>query len=358
MAEWTRDIGARRRGHGRARAGNRAWLYSVRLRRRWWPASRAGEGRAGGRQACLVLVEKRETRYRVQWYYRLFEETRRGLTSFPASMEAIHGSLLALGELLRHTGARAPRLAAGPPARGRRAGRRERVALAGPLLAPRARAAARRRPRAAGRAACAEGRVRSRHTLTLAPRAGEFMLARYREVVETVLRFRDSKEKLIRRAVIALVPRLAAFAPERFAATYLRVCSDHLLSVLRRAASGVKGYADRELVLAGKRVHGFLWPGKLAWCDWAPTAPSAAAAAGIPASAAWGLSRWATPRSRSPRWAAHAAWRPCCRASRSRSGTRSPRRAAARARTAPRPCRRALLPAAAWQCKPHRLPGN
>ena len=64
-------------------------------------------------------------------------------------------------------------------------------------------------------------------------RAGEFMLARYREVVETVLRFRDSKEKLIRRAVIALIPRLAAFAPERFAATYLRVCSEHLLGVLR-----------------------------------------------------------------------------------------------------------------------------
>ena len=63
--------------------------------------------------------------------------------------------------------------------------------------------------------------------------AGEFMLARYREVVETVLRFRDSKEKLIRRAVIALIPRLAAFAPERFAATYLRVCSEHLLGVLR-----------------------------------------------------------------------------------------------------------------------------
>jgi hypothetical protein len=62
----------------------------VRLRRRWRPASRAGEA-PGGRQACLVLVEKRETRYRVQWYYRLFEETRRGLTSFPASMEAIHG---------------------------------------------------------------------------------------------------------------------------------------------------------------------------------------------------------------------------------------------------------------------------
>ncbi len=56
-------------------------------------------------QACLVLVEKRETRYRVQWYYRLFEETQRGLTRYPNSVDHIHGSLLALGELLRHTGA-------------------------------------------------------------------------------------------------------------------------------------------------------------------------------------------------------------------------------------------------------------
>ena len=64
------------------------------------------------------------------------------------------------------------------------------------------------------------------------------MLARYREVVETVLRFRGSKEKLIRRAVIALIPRLAAFAPERFAATYLRVCSEHLLGVLRCGCAG------------------------------------------------------------------------------------------------------------------------
>jgi len=62
---------------------------------------------------------------------------------------------------------------------------------------------------------------------------GEFMLARYREVVETVLRFRESKERLIRRAVISLLPRLAAFAPERFAATYLKQCTNYLLSVLK-----------------------------------------------------------------------------------------------------------------------------
>ena len=62
-------------------------------------------------QACLVLVEKRETRYRVQWYYRLFEETQRGLTRYPNSVDHIHGSLLALGELLRHTGAHSCQLA-------------------------------------------------------------------------------------------------------------------------------------------------------------------------------------------------------------------------------------------------------
>jgi serine/threonine-protein kinase mTOR len=60
-------------------------------------------------QACLVLVEKRETRYRVQWYYKLFEATMRGMnkdhkTGANPSADTIHGSLLALGELLLHTG--------------------------------------------------------------------------------------------------------------------------------------------------------------------------------------------------------------------------------------------------------------
>ena len=61
------------------------------------------------------------------------------------------------------------------------------------------------------------------------------MLARYREVVEIVLHFRDSKEKQIQRAVISLIPRLAAFAPERFAATYLDTCVDYLISIVKCA---------------------------------------------------------------------------------------------------------------------------
>jgi hypothetical protein len=69
-----------------------------------WPSPRLKTQKwLGWPQACLCLVEARETRYRVQWYYRLFEETQRGLTR-TTSVEAVHGSLLALGELLRHTG--------------------------------------------------------------------------------------------------------------------------------------------------------------------------------------------------------------------------------------------------------------
>ena len=41
---------------------------------------------------------------------------------------------------------------------------------------------------------------------------GEFMLARYREVVEMVLQYRDSREKIIRSSVVTLLPRIASFA--------------------------------------------------------------------------------------------------------------------------------------------------
>ncbi|KAK1259623.1 Serine/threonine-protein kinase TOR [Acorus gramineus] len=54
-------------------------------------------------RACLRVIEKRETRWRVQWYYRMFEATQDGLGK-NASVHSIHGSLLAVGELLRNSG--------------------------------------------------------------------------------------------------------------------------------------------------------------------------------------------------------------------------------------------------------------
>lgn len=61
-------------------------------------------------RACLILVEQRETRYRVQWWYNLFEQTMRGvvrpyLKTSERDLEAsVHASLLTLGELLQHSG--------------------------------------------------------------------------------------------------------------------------------------------------------------------------------------------------------------------------------------------------------------
>ena len=115
-------------------------------------------------RACLCVVEKRETRYRVQHYYRMFEACEAGLAS-NASVESIHGSLLTIGELLRYT--------------------------------------------------------------------GEFMLARYRDVAETVLRHRDHRERMIRHCVAKVLPRVAHFSPERFARDYLPLALAHLLGVMR-----------------------------------------------------------------------------------------------------------------------------
>lgn len=66
----------------------------------------------GAIQECLRVVEKRETRYRGQWYWRLCEEMQRGLAT-RTSVESIHGSLLALGQLLQHTGAHVPKASSG-----------------------------------------------------------------------------------------------------------------------------------------------------------------------------------------------------------------------------------------------------
>ena len=174
-------------------------------------------------RACLMVIEQRETRYRVQWYYKLYEEARKGLeapltpgnsTTTPSKSgggggsaktphssssrktpsdkhspsakkvhtnaqcndrpEKIHGSLLALGELLRHT--------------------------------------------------------------------GEFMLSRYKEVAETVLKFYRSRRLIVRRSVIDLIPKLAAFSPRRFADSYLPLACGVLLTSIRAQGERDAGF--------------------------------------------------------------------------------------------------------------------
>ncbi|MCO5588585.1 hypothetical protein L7F22_042542 [Adiantum nelumboides] len=124
-------------------------------------------------RACLCVIEKRETRWRVQWYYKMFEATQDGLGK-NASVESIHGSLLAVGELLRNT--------------------------------------------------------------------GEFMMSRYKEVAEIVFKYRDHRDRLVRKSITALLPRIAHFLRDRFVTSYLKICMDHLLAVMKNPMERGSGF--------------------------------------------------------------------------------------------------------------------
>ncbi|KAJ8764782.1 hypothetical protein K2173_009184 [Erythroxylum novogranatense] len=124
-------------------------------------------------RACLKVIEKRETRWRVQWYYRMFEATQDGLGK-NAPIHSIHGSLLAVGELLRNT--------------------------------------------------------------------GEFMMSRYREVAEIVLKYLEHRDRLVRLSITSLLPRIAHFLRDRFVTNYLGICMNHILTVLSIPAERGSGF--------------------------------------------------------------------------------------------------------------------
>ncbi|KAH1267835.1 Serine/threonine-protein kinase TOR [Glycine max] len=140
-------------------------------------------------RACLRVIEKRETRWRVQWYYRMFEATQDGLGK-NAPVHSIHGSLLAVGELLRNT--------------------------------------------------------------------GEFMMSRYREVAEIVLRYLEHRDRLVRLSITSLLPRIAHFLRDRFVTNYLTICMDHILSVLKAPQdrdSGFIALGEMAGALDGELIH-------------------------------------------------------------------------------------------------------
>nr|GEW20723.1 serine/threonine-protein kinase TOR isoform X2 [Tanacetum cinerariifolium] len=140
-------------------------------------------------RACLRVIEKRETRWRVQWYYRMFEATQEGLGK-NAPVHSIHGSLLAVGELLRNS--------------------------------------------------------------------GEFMMSRYKEVAEIVLRYLEHRDPLVRLSITSLLPRIAHFLRDRFVTNYLKICMNHIFVVLKiptERASGFIALGEMAGALDGELVH-------------------------------------------------------------------------------------------------------
>ncbi|CAG8502333.1 8312_t:CDS:10 [Funneliformis caledonium] len=61
-----------------------------------------------------------------------------------------------------------------------------------------------------------------------------FMSERYKSVCETVLRYKDYRDNLIRKTVISLIPVLAEFNSEEFVSTCVHKCMLHLLGQLKK----------------------------------------------------------------------------------------------------------------------------
>lgn len=122
------------------------------------------EGGAEALGACLALILQRESTLRTQWYKKLYDEAQKGLKG--TTIESVHGSLLALNEMIIGT--------------------------------------------------------------------GRFMDSRYHELVETVLRFREHKELVIRKSVSLMLPALASYDSEIFVKDYLAACMQFLLVQLKK----------------------------------------------------------------------------------------------------------------------------
>ena len=63
---------------------------------------------------------------------------------------------------------------------------------------------------------------------------GEFMMSRYREVAEIVLRYLEHRDRLVRLSITSLLPRIAHFLRDRFVTNYLTVsdCAPCTITVL------------------------------------------------------------------------------------------------------------------------------
>lgn len=48
-------------------------------------------------------------------------------------------------------------------------------------------------------------------------------MSRYKEVAEIVFKYREHRDRLVRRSITALLPRIANFLRDRFISSYLKV---------------------------------------------------------------------------------------------------------------------------------------
>jgi serine/threonine-protein kinase mTOR len=58
---------------------------------------------------------------------------------------------------------------------------------------------------------------------------GEFMIPRFKEIVRAIMNFKDHKAKIIRIAIISLLPLLGSYCPDAFSKSYINESVDFLI---------------------------------------------------------------------------------------------------------------------------------
>lgn len=69
----------------------------------------------------------------------------------------------------------------------------------------------------------------------------QFMKEYYITTGEHIMRFRGSKDTLVRQTVISLIPTLAVYDPPWFIERFMHQCMGHLISLLDRPADRARG---------------------------------------------------------------------------------------------------------------------
>ncbi|CAH0479599.1 unnamed protein product [Peronospora belbahrii] len=148
--------------------------------------------------ACLQLITKRQTRHRVQWYCKVYDEVFEGLST-PMQRSSLSGKKHSNCEsLLKPHGATTTAAGAGGSSNSSTSSTWE----------------------------CAHGSLLVIGELIA--HTGRFMVPRFREVCDTVLKYKDAKERVVNRAVSRLLPQFAEFCPGAFVQYYLDVSVAHL----------------------------------------------------------------------------------------------------------------------------------
>ncbi len=95
-----------------------------------------------------------------------------------------------------------------------------------------------------------------------------FMRERFPEVCQTILKYKSNPNRLIRRTVIMLLPRLAAYFPDQFVQNYLPLCMDYLLDTLKKLTdANLLNFGSHALIAMGEIATVRVGRADLLWCD-------------------------------------------------------------------------------------------